>query len=86
MSIVQPTNPGQENGAGELLHANPAISNVLIGDEDMARKGKMTEEIIGPLREAEVRIGQGETVGKICRSSRASAYCRTRTRLTFGTD
>jgi hypothetical protein len=52
----------------------------------MARKGKMTEEIIGPLREAEVRIGQGETVGKICRSSRASAYCRTRTRLTFGTD
>ena len=34
----------------------------------MARKGKSTEEIIGFLREAEVRFGQGETVGKICRS------------------
>ena len=33
----------------------------------MARKGKSTEEIIQALREAEVRIGQGETVGKICR-------------------
>ena len=34
----------------------------------MARKGRTTEEIIAALREAEVRIGQGETVGKICRS------------------
>ena len=34
----------------------------------MARKGKSTEEIIGFLREAEVRLGQGETAGKICRS------------------
>ena len=34
----------------------------------MARKGKSTEEIIGCLREAEVRLGQGETAGKICRS------------------
>ena len=33
----------------------------------MARKGKSTEEIIQALREAEVRLGQGETVGKICR-------------------
>jgi hypothetical protein len=33
----------------------------------MARKGKSTEEIISALREAEVRLGQGETVGKICR-------------------
>lgn len=33
----------------------------------MARKGKSTEEIIASLREAEVRLGQGETVGKICR-------------------
>ncbi len=32
----------------------------------MARKGKSTEEIIQALREAEVRLGQGETVGKIC--------------------
>ena len=37
------------------------------GDKDMARKGKSTEEIIQALREAEVRLGQGETVGKICR-------------------
>ena len=34
----------------------------------MARKGRTTEEIIAALREAEVRIGQGETVGK-CPSS-----------------
>lgn len=32
------------------------------------RKGKSTEEIISALREAEVRIGHGETVRKICRS------------------
>lgn len=32
----------------------------------MARKDKSTEEIIGLLREAEARISQGETVGKIC--------------------
>ena len=35
----------------------------------MARKGKSTEEIIGFLREAEVRITQGETAGKICRGA-----------------
>jgi len=34
----------------------------------MARKGKSSEEIIAVLREAEVRIAQGETVGTICRS------------------
>lgn len=34
----------------------------------MAGKGRTTEEIIGLLREAEVRIGQGQTVGQICRS------------------
>lgn len=33
----------------------------------MARKGRSTEEIIAALREAEVRLGQGETVGKTCR-------------------
>jgi putative transposase len=33
----------------------------------MARKGRSTEEIIAALREAEVKLGQGETVGKICR-------------------
>ncbi len=34
----------------------------------MARRGQSTEEIIAALCEAEVRIGQGETVRKICRS------------------
>jgi len=33
----------------------------------MARKGRSTEEIIAALREAEVKLGQGETVGKVCR-------------------
>jgi transposase-like protein len=33
----------------------------------MARTGRSTEEIIAALREAEVRLGQGETIGKICR-------------------
>lgn len=33
----------------------------------MAWKGKSTEEIIGALREAEVRIAQGESVGTFCR-------------------
>jgi putative transposase len=33
----------------------------------MPRKSKSTEEIIQALREVEVRLGQGETVGKICR-------------------
>jgi hypothetical protein len=51
----------------QWLKSNPAISNVHFGDLDMAGKGKTTEEIIAALREAEVRIGQGETVGKICR-------------------
>ena len=35
----------------------------------MARKGKSTEEIISFLREAEVRLAQGETAGKICRGA-----------------
>ena len=34
----------------------------------MARKGRSTEEIIAALREAEVRLGQGDTIGKICRA------------------
>ena len=33
----------------------------------MTRKGKSTDEIILALREPGVRLGQGETVGKICR-------------------
>lgn len=33
----------------------------------MARKDYTAEQIIGLLREAEVRLGQGEKFGKICR-------------------
>ena len=35
----------------------------------MARKGKSTEEIIQALREAEVRLGQGETWARIAGAS-----------------
>ena len=50
----------------------------------MARKGKSTEEIIGFLREAEVRIGQGETVGKICRSIGVSEQTYYKWRREYG--
>jgi putative transposase len=33
----------------------------------MARKRYTTEQIIGMLREAEVRFAQGETIGVVCR-------------------
>ena len=33
----------------------------------MARKRYTTEQIIGLLREAEVRLGQGQAIGTICR-------------------
>jgi len=41
------------------------MSKLPNADKDMARKGKSPEEIIQALREAEVRLGQVETVGKI---------------------
>ena len=50
----------------------------------MARKGKSTEEIIGFLREAEVRISQGETVGKICRSIGVSEQSYYKWRREYG--
>jgi len=50
----------------------------------MARKGKSTEEIIQALREAEVRIGQGETVGKICRSFGVSEQTYYKWRREYG--
>ena len=34
----------------------------------MSRKRYTPEQIIGMLREAEVRLSQGETIGTICRS------------------
>jgi hypothetical protein len=43
----------------------------------MARKGMSTEEIIGFLREAEVRIAQGETAGKIWRGAGISEHLGT---------
>jgi len=50
----------------------------------MARKGKSTAEIIAALREAEVRIGQGETVGKICRSLEVSEQTYYKWRRKYG--
>ncbi len=39
----------------------------------MATKGLSVEQIINNLREADVRLAQGETVGSICRSFGVSA-------------
>ena len=50
----------------------------------MARKGKTTEEIIAALREAQVRIGQEETVGKICRSLGVSEQTYYKWRREYG--
>jgi transposase-like protein len=55
-----------------------------LNTKDMARKGKSTEEIIAALREAEVRIGQGETVGKICRSLGVSEQTYYKWRREYG--
>jgi putative transposase len=68
----------------QALGANPAISEVSAGDLDMARKGKSTEEIIGFLREAEVRIAQGETAGKICRGAGISEQSYYKWRREYG--
>ena len=50
----------------------------------MARKGKSTEEIIGFLREAEVRIAQGETAGKNCRAAGISEQTYYKWRREYG--
>jgi transposase-like protein len=50
----------------------------------MARKGRSTEEIISALREAEVKLGQGETVGKICRSLGISVQTYYKWRREYG--
>ena len=34
----------------------------------MARKRYTVEKVLGKLREAEVRVGQGKTVTQVCRS------------------
>ena len=50
----------------------------------MARKRYTTEQIIGMLREAEVRLSQGETVGEICRSLSISEQSYYRWRRDYG--
>jgi transposase-like protein len=51
---------------------------------EMARKGKSTEEIISFLREAEVRLAQGETAGKICRGAGISEQTYYKWRREYG--
>lgn len=50
----------------------------------MARKRYTTERIIGLLREADVHIGQGETIGTICRGIRISEQSFYRWRREYG--
>ena len=46
----------------------------------MSRRRYTPEQIIGMLREAEIRLSQGQTVGEICRDFGVSeqSYCRWR--------
>lgn len=50
----------------------------------MARKRFSTEQIINILREAEVRLSQGQTVGEICRSVGVSEQSYYRWRKEYG--
>jgi putative transposase len=50
----------------------------------MARKRFTTEEIIGLLREAEVRLGQGQTIGSVCRGLGVSEQSYYRWRREYG--
>ena len=50
----------------------------------MSRKKYKPEQIIGMLREAEVRLSQGETVGEICRSFSVSEQSYYRWRREYG--
>ena len=50
----------------------------------MARKRYTTEQIIGLLREAEVRLSQGQTIGTICRSFGVSEQSYYRWRRQYG--
>ena len=50
----------------------------------MARKRYTTEQIIGILREAEVRLSQGEPVGLICRGLGISEQSYYRWRRAYG--
>ena len=50
----------------------------------MASQGLSVEQIINNLREADVRLAQGETVGSICRSFGVSAQSYYRWRRQYG--
>jgi transposase-like protein len=50
----------------------------------MARKRYTTEQIISLLREADVRLGRGETIGGICRSLNISEQSYYRWRREYG--
>ena len=50
----------------------------------MSRKRYTPEQIIGMLREAEVRLSQGETVGTICRALGVSEQSYYRWRREYG--
>ena len=50
----------------------------------MARKRFTTEQIIGLLREAEVRLGQGQAIGTICRGIGISEQSYYRWRRDYG--
>ncbi len=50
----------------------------------MARKRFTTEQIIGLLREAEVRLGQGQTIGTICRAVGITEQSYYRWRRAYG--
>lgn len=50
----------------------------------MARKNYTTEQIIGILREIEVRIAQGETAGAVCRKMSISEQNYYRWRRQYG--
>ena len=50
----------------------------------MGRKRFTTEQIINILREAEVRLSQGQTVGEVCRSVGVSEQSYDRWRKEYG--
>ncbi len=50
----------------------------------MAGKRFRTEEIIGLLREAEVRLSQGQTIGSVCRGLGVSEQSYYRWRREYG--
>lgn len=50
----------------------------------MARKRFTTEEIIGLLREAEIRLSQGQTIGSVCRGLGVSEQSYYRWRREYG--